>query len=93
MNYADPNKTMVPPPGEARCPAISTQEIIAGDTVPAPEWVRQESYTYLGDEDISADRYISADYAQAAVERMWPRTLIARCRTAPSGLCLKPGWS
>jgi len=80
MNYADPNKTMVPPPGEARCPAISTQEIIAGDAVPAPEWVRQESYTYLGDEDISADRYISADYAQAEVERMWPRTWQFACR-------------
>jgi len=80
MNYADPKKTMAPPPGEARCPAISTQDIIAGDAVPAPEWVRQESYTFLGDEDVSADRYISAEYAQGEFERMWPRTWQFACR-------------
>ena len=31
----------------------STQEIIAADKVSAPEWVRSESYQFLGDEDIS----------------------------------------
>ena len=44
--------------GDARCPgAPTTQEIIADDTVPAPQWVRSESYEFLGDEDIPTDRY------------------------------------
>jgi phenylpropionate dioxygenase-like ring-hydroxylating dioxygenase large terminal subunit len=80
MNYSDPKLKDALQPGAARCPAISTQEIIAGDAVPAPAWVREESYTFLGDEDISADRYIRADYAQAEVERMWPRTWQFACR-------------
>ncbi|MCW1402823.1 aromatic ring-hydroxylating dioxygenase subunit alpha [Novosphingobium sp. MW5] len=67
-------------PGEARCPAISTQEIIAADKVAAPEWVRSESYEYLGSEDISKDRYISADFARREMESMWTRTWQFACR-------------
>ncbi|MBU6266193.1 MAG: aromatic ring-hydroxylating dioxygenase subunit alpha [Sphingomonadales bacterium] len=77
MNYADPKLTK---PGEARCPAITTQEIIAGDAHPAPDWVRGESYTFLGDEDISSDRYTEASYAKLEVERLWPRTWQFACR-------------
>ena len=41
--------------GDARCPgAPSTQEIIADDKVGAPGWVRSESYSFLGDADITA---------------------------------------
>lgn len=80
MNYSDPKSAKLMQPGAARCPAITTQEIIAGDEVAAPGWVRSESYTFLGDEDISADRYIKADYAEAEFERMWPRTWQFACR-------------
>ncbi len=80
MNYVDPKIAKAEAPGEARCPAISTQEIIAGDAVPAPDWVRSESYTFLGDEDVSADRYTKAAYAEAEFERMWPRTWQFACR-------------
>ena len=61
-------------PGEARCPAETTQEIIALDKVKAPVWAASESYEYLGSDDISKDRYISADFARAEMERMWTRT-------------------
>ena len=44
MNYADAKLQK----GSARCPAISTQEIIARDAVPAPDWVRSEAYSFLG---------------------------------------------
>lgn len=67
-------------PGEARCPAISTQDIIAADKVPAPGWVRSESYEFLGSEDISKDRYISADFARREMESMWTRTWQFACR-------------
>jgi nitrite reductase/ring-hydroxylating ferredoxin subunit len=67
-------------PGEARCPAISTQDIIAADKVAAPDWVRSEDYEYLGSEDVSKDRYISADFARREMESMWTRTWQFACR-------------
>ena len=67
-------------PGDARCPAISTQEIIAQDRVGAPEWVRSESYEFLGNEDISKDRYIDPAFAKTEMERLWTRTWQFACR-------------
>src|SRR5262245_38247921 len=67
--------------GEARCPnAPSTQDIIASDTVKAPAWVCSESYEFLGDEDISKDRYIDAAFAKREEEKLWTRTWQFACR-------------
>jgi nitrite reductase/ring-hydroxylating ferredoxin subunit len=67
-------------PGEARCPAQSTQDIIAKDKVGAPDWVRSESYEYMGSEDISTERYIDPAYAKGEYERLWTRTWQFACR-------------
>lgn len=67
-------------PGEARCPAISTQDIIAQDKVAAPAWVRSESYHFLGDEDVTSDRYIDPEYQKKEFERLWTRTWQWACR-------------
>jgi nitrite reductase/ring-hydroxylating ferredoxin subunit len=67
--------------GEARCPgAPSTQQIIADDKVGAPTWVRSESYQFLGDQDISTDRYIDPSFAKAEFDRLWTRTWQFACR-------------
>jgi phenylpropionate dioxygenase-like ring-hydroxylating dioxygenase large terminal subunit len=67
--------------GEARCPeAPSTQEIIAKDAVPAPSWVRCESYAFLGDEDISTDRYYDLEFEKKEYENLWTRTWQFACR-------------
>ncbi|NND66110.1 MAG: aromatic ring-hydroxylating dioxygenase subunit alpha [Halioglobus sp.] len=68
-------------PGEARYPdEPSTQDIIARDRVQAPDWVRSESYQFLGDEDVSIDRYIDADFAQREYDNLWTRTWQFACR-------------
>ncbi|MDH4042311.1 MAG: hypothetical protein OEV88_16815, partial [Gammaproteobacteria bacterium] len=68
-------------PGAARCPnEPTTQEIIARDKVAAPGWVRSESYEYMGDEDISIDRYIDPAYARKEFDNLWPRTWQFACR-------------
>jgi phenylpropionate dioxygenase-like ring-hydroxylating dioxygenase large terminal subunit len=67
-------------PGDARCPAQSTQDIIAKDKVGAPDWVRSESYEYMGSEDIPTERYIDPAYAKAEYERLWTRTWQFACR-------------
>jgi nitrite reductase/ring-hydroxylating ferredoxin subunit len=69
------------PKGEARCPgAPSTQDIIAADKVGAPGWVRSESYQFLGDADVSTDRYIDPDYARREYQALWRRTWQFACR-------------
>ncbi len=69
------------PPGEARNPdEPSTQDIIAGDKVAAPGWVRSESYEFLGDADVSIDRYIDADFARREYDNLWTRTWQFACR-------------
>src|ERR1700741_2672792 len=67
-------------PGQARCPAESTQEIIARDAKAAPGWAASESYEYLGSEDVSKDRYIEASFARGEFERLWTRTWQVACR-------------
>ena len=79
MNY-DPKTAKGAEKGAARCPAISTQEIIAQDAVAAPEWVRSESYAFLGDEDIPTERYIDPAFAKEEYDRMWTRTWQFACR-------------
>lgn len=67
--------------GEARCPdAPSTQEIIARDKVAAPSWVCSESFQFMGDEDISIDRYIDPAFAKKEYDRLWTRTWQFACR-------------
>lgn len=67
--------------GMARCPnAPSTQEIIANDRVAAPGWVRSESYEFLGDEDVSKERYIDPEFARREYETLWNRTWQFACR-------------
>lgn len=67
-------------PGEARCPAESTQDIIALDKVKAPSWAASEHYEYLGSEDVSKDRYIDPEFARGEFTRMWTRTWQMACR-------------
>jgi nitrite reductase/ring-hydroxylating ferredoxin subunit len=67
--------------GEARCPgAPSTQEIIAGDKVAAPGWVRSESYQFLGDADLPTERYLEPSYAKDEMDKLWTRTWQYACR-------------
>ena len=67
-------------PGQARHPAQSTQDIIARDKVAAPGWVTEESYAYMGSEDIDKGRYTSAEYQEEEFNRIWTRTWQWACR-------------
>lgn len=67
-------------PGEARCPGPSVQDLIASDAVPAPEVLRHENYTFLGDADIPAERYVSQAFFDHEMEKVWPRTWQWACR-------------
>ena len=67
-------------PGEARCPGPSTRDLILGDSTPPPAPLLEQSYTFLGDADISYDEFTSPEYARLEHEHMWSRTWQWACR-------------
>jgi phenylpropionate dioxygenase-like ring-hydroxylating dioxygenase large terminal subunit len=67
-------------PGLARCPADSAQDIIARDKVQAPDWVRSESYAFLGSADIDTRRYTDPEFARDEYRKLWTRTWQFACR-------------
>lgn len=67
-------------PGEARCPAITIQQIVAKDLRPPPPVLTLESPRYLGDADISVDRYYSRETFEQERATMWSRTWQWACR-------------
>lgn len=67
-------------PGEARCPGIGVQDILADDSRPVPSYLTEQSYEFLGDEDIPVERYTSADFFQREIRDMWPRVWQWACR-------------
>ena len=66
--------------GQARHPAISTQEILSRDKVQAPGWYTEDAYAFLGDEEIDATRYISREWQNEEFKRLWTRTWQFACR-------------
>jgi len=69
-----------PAPGEARCPGVSVQDILEQDSRPVPDFLTTESYTFLGDEPIGYDRYLSTDFFNKEIDHMWTRVWQWACR-------------
>ena len=68
-------------PGDARCPDHpSTKELIKNDKGGAPKPLLEESYNFLGDEDIPYERYTSEKFANAEDEHMWSKVSQWACR-------------
>jgi phenylpropionate dioxygenase-like ring-hydroxylating dioxygenase large terminal subunit len=67
-------------PAVNRHPGISYQDIIARDRVPPPTVLAHEHYTFLGDQDISADRYSSPDFYNREMDRIWRHVWQWACR-------------
>lgn len=67
-------------PGEARSPGLTVQEILATDTREVPKPLLEESYEFLGSDDIDKQRYISQEFHYREVERLWKRVWQMACR-------------
>lgn len=67
-------------PGEARSAGARVQDILRGDQTPPPAVLREESYEYLGSDGIPVDRYISREWHDLEVERLWRRCWQVACR-------------
>ena len=67
-------------PGQARAPGPTYQQIILRDSSAPPACFLEESYAFLGDEDIPYSRYTSAAFAEAEFEHLWPHVWQMACR-------------
>ena len=64
----------------ARSPGLTYQDLLDQDTHEVPEVLRLQSPKDLGTEDFLKDRYISADYHDKEVERLWMKVWQFACR-------------
>lgn len=68
------------PPGAARSPGITYQQLLDTDTHPVPEVLRLESPKYLGSDDISVTRYTSREWHEREIEHLWKKVWQFACR-------------
>ncbi|RWA20102.1 aromatic ring-hydroxylating oxygenase subunit alpha [Mycolicibacterium brumae] len=69
-----------PAPGEARSIGPTVQSLLAADTREVPLPLLEESYEYLGCEDIPKDRYLSREFHDLEVEHVWKKVWQLACR-------------
>ncbi|MEZ5258290.1 MAG: Rieske (2Fe-2S) protein [Ilumatobacteraceae bacterium] len=66
-----------PEPGER---GITYQALLDTDTHPVPEVLRARSVADLGDADLPTDRYLSREWYELEVERLWGKVWQMACR-------------
>ena len=64
----------------ARDPAGSFQDLLDLENVDVPVALRDSTETYLGSEDLPIERYISREYFELEVEKVWRKTWQVACR-------------
>ena len=64
------NKKSLQTPGEARMPGPSYKDFILKDKVPPPEPFLEESYEFLGDQDVPYFHYTSKDFAEKEFQKI-----------------------
>jgi len=64
----------------ARAPADTFQDLLDKEKVDVPAALRDSTETYLGSEDLPIERYISQEFFDLEVEKVWRKTWQATCR-------------
>ncbi len=67
-------------PGAARSAGVTYQQLLDTDPFPVPESLREVAPKYLGSADVPIERYISRQWHEREVERLWKRVWQAACR-------------
>jgi phenylpropionate dioxygenase-like ring-hydroxylating dioxygenase large terminal subunit len=64
--------SMIEAAGKARCPGATWTDILALDSRPVPDFMREETYEYRGSEPLAASRYTSFEFQLQEYEKLWP---------------------
>jgi len=64
----------------ARNPSDTFQDLLDLETAPVPAALRDTTNTYLGSEDLPIERYISREFFDREVEKVWRKTWQVACR-------------
>jgi phenylpropionate dioxygenase-like ring-hydroxylating dioxygenase large terminal subunit len=64
----------------ARHPSETFQDLLDLEKVPVPDALRDSTDLYLGSEDLSVERYISREFFDREVEKVWRKTWQVACR-------------
>ena len=65
--------------GKARAPGDSVQDYLDRETRPVPAYLRDNSYAYLGSQDLPVERWISRDFHEQEMSKVWPRVWQFAC--------------
>ncbi len=66
---------------DVRCPdGVNYQELLDLEEVDVPEYLRENTNPYMGDEDLDVARWISREYHDLEKEKMWPKVWQMVCR-------------
>ena len=64
----------------ARHPSDTFQDLLDLETAPVPDALRDTTNTYLGSEDLGVERYISRQFFDREVAKIWRKTWQVACR-------------
>ncbi|TDG14851.1 aromatic ring-hydroxylating dioxygenase subunit alpha [Seongchinamella unica] len=64
----------------ARSGGESYQEMLDKEVNPVPDALRENTNTFLGSDNLSTDRYLSREFHEREVEKMWSKTWQVTCR-------------
>jgi len=64
----------------ARNPSYTFQDLLDRESVEVPAALRESTETYLGSQDLDIDRYISREFFEREVEKVWRKTWQMACR-------------
>ncbi|MEO0411993.1 MAG: aromatic ring-hydroxylating dioxygenase subunit alpha [Pseudomonadota bacterium] len=66
--------------GEARCPGVSTDDLLRNDTRDVPDFIKEDSWEFLGSEPLDTARYTDPNFFAQEKQKMWPAIWQMACR-------------
>ncbi len=66
--------------GSARCPGDGWAEFMEADSRNPPEFLKTDSYEYMGSAPLAAERYTSPEFFQRELRALWPNVWQFACR-------------
>ncbi|MGI9324337.1 MAG: aromatic ring-hydroxylating oxygenase subunit alpha [Pseudomonadales bacterium] len=70
----------VPGPGQARCSGLSAKDVVRIEDDGAPAVFLEDSYEFLGDDDIPYARYLDPAFYEREIRTVWAKTWQWACR-------------